>query len=250
MENWAGFLAEQGDTGDASDAKKAEQPAEQSSAEIKILFNLSGDLQAIQYGRDFFVAGPFDPVQYNGFLGQPLYSVAGKGIGWYVSGSLHFHKITSTGPSGLPKKITINYDSNNEQHVKFQNKKSPTPKEDHASDEARKNIQNRKKPAAEPEQPAAEPKQPAAEPEQPAAAAKSEGEDGASENEGANTTDDVFEKVKSGDWDDGESGKSFPNANEEVVKLIHKLQSIVGATKDGVFGSETARKIRQSYYGK
>ena len=60
---------------------------------------------------------------------------------------------------------------------------------------------------------------------------------------------DVFEKVKSGDWDDGASGKAFPNANEEIVKTIHKLQFMVGAKMDGVFGSETARKIRQSYYG-
>ena len=59
---------------------------------------------------------------------------------------------------------------------------------------------------------------------------------------------DIVKKVQSGNWTKG--GKSFPKANPEVINLIYKLQGLIGAKQDGVFGKETARAIRRKYYGK
>ena len=59
---------------------------------------------------------------------------------------------------------------------------------------------------------------------------------------------DVVKKVQSGKWTKG--GKSFPKANPDVINLIYKLQGLIGAKQDGVFGKETARAIQRKYYGK
>lgn len=59
---------------------------------------------------------------------------------------------------------------------------------------------------------------------------------------------DIVKKVQSGKWTKG--GKSFPKANPEVINLIYKLQGLIGATQDGVFGKETAKAIQRKYYGK
>lgn len=64
----------------------------------------------------------------------------------------------------------------------------------------------------------------------------------------ASAPNDVVKKVQSGNWTKG--GKSFPKANPEVINLIYKLQGLIGAKQDGVFGKETARAIRRKYYGK
>ena len=57
----------------------------------------------------------------------------------------------------------------------------------------------------------------------------------------------TFEKVRDGGWRGNGEGRAFPNANKEVVDLILKLQQLTGAEPDGVFGNETARKIRNAY---
>ena len=59
---------------------------------------------------------------------------------------------------------------------------------------------------------------------------------------------DIVKKVQSGKWTKG--GKSFPKANPEVINLIYKLQGLVGAKQDGVFGKKTAKAIQRKYYGK
>ena len=61
-------------------------------------------------------------------------------------------------------------------------------------------------------------------------------------------SNDIVKKVQSGKWTKG--GKSFPKANPEVINLIYKLQGLVGAKQDGVFGKETAKAIQRKYYGK
>ncbi len=61
-------------------------------------------------------------------------------------------------------------------------------------------------------------------------------------------SNDIVKKVQSGKWT--KSGKSFPKANPEVINLIYKLQGLIGAKQDGVFGKETAKAIQRKYYGK
>ena len=79
----------------------------------------------------------------------------------------------------------------------------------------------------------AEPEQPAAAAEQPAAAGQEEG--------------DVFSKVTGGGWKGNGEGKAMPNADKRVVDLVLQLQKLVGAEPDGVFGTETAGKVRNAY---
>ena len=57
----------------------------------------------------------------------------------------------------------------------------------------------------------------------------------------------VINKVRTGTW--RANGKAFPEASAEVIDMIHRLQKLVKVKADGVFGNETAKAIRASYYG-
>ncbi len=77
---------------------------------------------------------------------------------------------------------------------------------------------------------------------------KEEAEDEAQQDAGGETGDDsVFTKVQQGGWRADGTGRAFPNADERVVNLVTQLQELVGAQKDGVFGNETAGKVRNAY---
>jgi len=67
------------------------------------------------------------------------------------------------------------------------------------------------------------------------------------DDEELNSELEAVQKVKDGTWK--KNGKKFPRASHEVIELVRQLQKKVGATDDGVFGNETAKAVRASYYG-